>query len=217
MFTGLIEDIGTLRRRTARGDDVSLQLATAIPMAEVALGDSIAVNGVCLTVTSKDAASFTADASVETLRLSSLGKLTVGDRVHLERALQVGGRLGGHFVQGHVDGTGKLLRRAQSGRAWDLWIEIPAALRDELVPKGSIAIDGVSLTVNEVTPVGCRLTIIPHTEDQTLLLDKAVGAVVNIETDMIGKYVKRFVQGASGGERIGALLSRFGFTSDAEG
>ncbi len=215
MFTGLIEDIGTLRQRSSRGSDVSLQLETSLPMSDVRLGDSIAVNGVCLTVTSKDARSFSADVSQESLRHSALGSVRVGDRVHLERALLVGGRLGGHFVQGHVDGVGRLTRRTQVGRAWDLWVELPSAVLAELVPKGSIAVDGVSLTVNELSATAFRLTIVPHTENQTLLLERPIGASLNIETDMIGKYVRRFVQGGRE-DRMGELLTQFGFNGREE-
>lgn len=209
MFTGLIEDIGTLRKRTPHGDDVTLEIATSIPIDQVELGESIAVNGACLTVTSFGDGAFGVDASTETVRLTSLGGLKVGDRVHLERALSVSGRLGGHIVQGHVDGTGRLVRRTPSGRSWDLWVDVPEALRVELVPKGSVTVDGVSLTVNEVTATGFRLTIIPHTEERTLLIERPIGSVVNIETDILGKYVRRFLGLDEG--RVGDLLQRFGY------
>ncbi|MCB9507128.1 MAG: riboflavin synthase [Myxococcales bacterium] len=212
MFTGLIEDIGTIRARTPRGADVTLEISTqAIDVSTLALGESVAVNGVCLTVTSAAGGGFSADASVETLASSALGRLRVGDRVHLERALRLGDRLGGHIVQGHVDGTGRLARRSPAGRAWDLWIEAPAALLAELIPKGSVAVDGVSLTVNEVDGREFRLTIIPHTEDKTLLLTLPVGAAVNLETDVIGKYVRRAV-GANTPSTLRDTLARFGYT-----
>lgn len=209
MFTGLIEDIGTVRALQRRGDDVTLRVACGLPTHELTLGESIAVNGACLTVTTILPDGFTADASTETLRLTSLGGLALGDRVHLERALAIGGRLGGHLVQGHVDGTGRLVRRAALGKAWDLHIEANPSLLGELVPKGSITVDGVSLTVNDVDERSFRVTIVPHTESNTLLIDYRVGQVVNLETDIIGKYVKRFL----GGDRLGAadLLSRYGY------
>jgi riboflavin synthase len=215
MFTGLIEDIGTLTARRGSGQDVTLEIATAIPLADVAIGDSIAVNGVCLTVTSIAGERFSADASRETLDRSSLGRLREGGRVHLERALAANGRLGGHIVQGHVDGTGVLARRTAAGRAWDLWIDVPDALRVELVPKGSVTVDGVSLTVNDVTPTGFRLTIIPHTENKTLLVELPLRSVVNIETDVIGKYVRRYL-GLDQRDGMASLLQRFGFTPDKE-
>jgi riboflavin synthase len=213
MFTGLIADIGTLRRLDPRGDDVTLEIATdAIRADALVLGESVAVNGACLTVTSTTASTFTADASIETLRRTSLGSLAVGHQVHLEQALRVGDRLGGHWVQGHVDGVGSLARRSPAGRAWDLWFDVERAMCDELVPKGSVAVDGVSLTVNEVGEQTFRVTIVPHTEAKTLLLQLAVGARVNIETDVIGKYVRRFL-GSSQREGLGDLLSRFGYQS----
>lgn len=216
MFTGLIEDIGTLRSRTPHGEDVTLEIATSLPLDGCRLGDSIAVNGACLTVTAMSGDRFSVDASTETLARTSLAGLRVGDRVHLERAMAVGDRLGGHIVQGHVDGTGRLVRRTPSGRSWDLWFDVSEGVRAELVPKGSVTVDGVSLTVNEVGSTGFRVTIIPHTEARTLLIDKPVGAVVNIETDVLGKYVRRFLGlDASGG--LGELLQRFGYTAPGEG
>lgn len=216
MFTGLVEDIGTLRSRTRRGEEESLVIATKIPTAELELGESIAVNGCCLTVTEIGADSFSVDASSETMRLTSLGAVKVGGRVHLERATKVGGRLGGHIMQGHVDGVGKLERVVQDGRSWQLYIQIPAALQPEVVAKGSIAVDGVSLTVNELTPKGCRLTIIPFTGDETLLIERRVGDSLNIETDIIGKYVRHLMQ--RGGQPLEngteALLRRTGFLSE---
>lgn len=214
MFTGLIEDIGTLRARNRRGSDETLIIETAIPTAELELGESIAVNGCCLTVTTYDSDSFQVDASVETLALTSIAKLKVGDRVHLERAMKVGGRLGGHIVQGHVDGVGTVERIIDEGRAWQLYVTIPEPLRPEVVSKGSIAVDGVSLTVNELTARGCRLTIIPFTESETLLIRKAVGDPVNIETDVIGKYVRHLLKGGPAHDTTAELLARYGYLSE---
>lgn len=210
MFTGLIEDIGTVLRKTRSGVDVTLELGTNLPLEDVVLGESIAVNGCCLTVTSMSDSSFTADASSETMRLTGLGQLEAGSRVHLERALRVGDRLGGHFVQGHVDGTGRVARTSRSGRAWEIWIDMEERLLREVVPKGSITVDGVSLTVNELSDSGFRLTIVPHTETATLLTEYRPGHKVNIETDVIGKYVRRLL--GLGGDGVAEVLKQFGYT-----
>jgi len=215
VFTGLIQDIGTLARRNRRGDDVELVIRTGLDLGDVVLGESIAVNGACLTLTAKTDTTFSADASVETLARTSLGQVGVGDEVHLERALSLGDRLGGHIVQGHVDGTGTISRRTRSGRAWNITLTMEPALAEELVPKGSIAVDGVSLTVNEVYDDACGLTIIPHTEERTLIAGYPVGRIVNVETDVLGKYVRRYVAGATRGEappNLATLLDRFGYT-----
>ncbi len=210
MFTGLIEDIGTLAKKTPTRADITVEIQTSLPLSEVALGDSIAVNGACLTVTSISGSSFTADASTETMRLTALGAVKVGERVHLERALRVGDRLGGHFVQGHVDGTGRIVRSARVGRSWDIWVDIGADLLREVVPKGSITVDGVSLTVNELSASGFRLTIVPHTEEASLLAEYRPGRLVNIETDVIGKYVRRLL--GLGTDDVSDVLKRFGYT-----
>lgn len=210
MFTGLIEDIGVLRATRRRGEDVQLTVATSIPTSELTLGESIAVNGACLTVTQIGEGTFAADASVETMRLTALSELKPGSEVHLERALPLGGRLGGHLVQGHVDGVGRVARVAPLGKAWDVYIEPSAAILADLVPKGSIAVDGVSLTINTLTDTQFRLTIVPHTEHTTLLTRYAVGRRVNLETDIIGKYVKRYLGGQPSG--MDDLLSRYGYT-----
>ena len=210
MFTGLIEDVGTIVRKTRSGVDVTLEVSTNLPLDEFVLGESIAVNGVCLTVTSKPGTSFTADASSETMRLTGLGQLEAGSRIHLERALRVGDRLGGHFVQGHVDGTGRIARSSKSGRAWEVWIDMEERLLREVVPKGSITVDGVSLTVNELSDSGFRLTIVPHTATATLLTEYRPGHRVNIETDVIGKYVRHLL--GLGGDGVADVLKRFGYT-----
>lgn len=218
MFTGLVEDIGTLRSRQRQGDEERLEIATNLPTDEFVLGESIAVNGVCLTVTSITSDSFTADASSETMRVTSLGEVAIGGGVHLERAMPVDGRLGGHIVQGHVDGVGRIERIVKDGKSWQVFVEIPAEQRPEVVPKGSIAIDGVSLTVNELTPKGCRVTIIPFTGDETLLTRQRAGARVNIETDIIGKYVRHLMNfsDSSQSSSMKALLARAGYISEEE-
>lgn len=218
MFTGLVEDIGTLRSRQRHGDEERLEITTTLSTDDFTLGESIAVNGVCLTVTSITSDSFTADASSETMRVTSLGEVKIGGGVHLERAMPVDGRLGGHIVQGHVDGVGRIERIVKDGKSWQVFIEIPAPQRPEVVPKGSIAIDGVSLTVNELTPNGCRVTIIPFTGDETLLIKKRAGERVNIETDIIGKYVRHLMNFSDTPHASGmkALLERAGYISTEE-
>lgn len=218
MFTGLVEDIGTLRSRQRHGEEERLEIVTHLPTHELTLGESIAVNGCCLTVTSITADSFTADASSETMRVTSLGRVNIGEGLHLERAMPVNGRLGGHIVQGHVDGVGHIERIVQEGKSWQIFVEIPAALRPEVVTKGSIAIDGVSLTVNEITPNGCRVTIIPFTGEETLLTRLRTGSRVNIETDIIGKYVRHLMsfKGSSQPTGMHALLRRAGYITEEE-
>lgn len=217
MFTGLVEDIGILRSRTRRGEEESLVIETRIPTNELILGESIAVNGCCLTVTAFDRNTFSVDASSETMRLTSLGAVRIAEGVHLERAMKLGGRLGGHLVQGHVDGVGKIERIVRDGRSWQVYIQVPEALRPEVVAKGSITVDGISLTVNELTPTGCRLTIIPFTGDETLLTRKDPGTPINIETDVIGKYVRHLlnfgaVEAPSAPKNdTAALLRRYGY------
>jgi len=193
MFTGLIEDLGTLEELRRGGEHASVTVATALPMQELALGESIAVNGVCLTVTAFGGGRFTADVSPETLGRTNLASLTRGARVNLERALRLSDRLGGHLVSGHVDGLARLIARERQGNAWRLVFQLDAELSRMLVAKGSVAIDGISLTVNEVATERCTVMIIPHTLERTTLSVCQVGAAVNIETDLIGKYVARLL------------------------
>jgi riboflavin synthase len=218
MFTGLIEDLGTVRTLRRSGKDVRIELSTSISIREVVLGDSIAVNGVCLTATELGQDWFAADASAETLASSSLGTLRPGSKVHLERALKLGGRLDGHIVQGHVDGTGEVISNRLDGAAWQLWIRAASALVPEICAKGSIAVDGVSLTVNELNADAFRLTIVPFTTTKTRLHLYRPGDIVNIETDILGKYVRRLLlntgapsEGAAPTGGMEQLLSRFGY------
>ena len=194
MFTGLIEDIGTLQDIRTGADFASLTVATVLPMEEISLGESIAVNGVCLTVTSFGEGLFSADVSPETLRCTSLGQLSRGSRVNLERALRLSDRLGGHLVTGHVDGLARIVERSREGNAWVFRFQVDSSLCSYLVAKGSVTIDGISLTINDVTNESFSLAIIPHTLEMTTLQDRKVGDDVNVETDLIGKYVARFLQ-----------------------
>jgi riboflavin synthase len=160
---------------------------------DMAIGDSIAVDGVCLTVVKFIRGAFVADVSEETMAKSTLGRLVQGGKVNLERAVRLSDRLGGHLVTGHIDGVGRLLLRHPSGNSTVYQFQIPRALLDYVVPKGSIAIDGISLTVAQIKGESIAAAVVPHTEASTTLREKAIGAPVNVEVDMMAKYVKRFV------------------------
>lgn len=189
MFTGLIEEVGTLIAR--RGHELVIGAPMIAPT--LALGDSVAVNGICLTATSLGSDRFTADVSATTFASTTAGSWQKGRKLNLERALALGDRLGGHLVSGHVDAVGALKERRKLGEAWKLTFSMPADLAIFLVPKGSIAIDGTSLTVNEVDAEHFTVTVIPHTAEKTLLLDLAPGDPVNLEADMLAKYVQRML------------------------
>ncbi len=196
MFTGLIETLGSLRSIYRGGENCRLTVDSKLPAKNLALGESIAVNGICLTVTRFGEGFFEADVSPETLERTTLGQLPAGARVNLERALRLGDRLGGHMVTGHVDGVGTVLRREKRGNAVFFEIEAPPSLLRYLVPKGSVAVDGISLTVNGVDERLFDLAIIPHSLAQTNLQFLDGGARVNLETDILGKYVERLLKRA---------------------
>ena len=191
MFTGIIEEIGTVRRieHGAKGARLTIQAKTVLE--DTRIGDSIATNGVCLTVVSMTGDSFSADVMAESLRRSSLGTLQGGSPVNLERAMAANGRFGGHIVSGHIDGTGTIASQKREDNAVWVKIKTPAPLLRYIVEKGSIAIDGVSLTVAAVTDTDSSVSIIPHTGAQTILLGKKPGDPVNLECDVIGKYVEK--------------------------
>jgi riboflavin synthase len=188
MFTGLVEALGVLREVTQDGAGRTLTVATPFA-AELTLGESIAVNGTCLTVVAHDAEACRFEVGPESLSRTNLGELRVGDRVNLERSMRVGDRLGGHWVQGHIDGVGRLERRVPDGPWLGVWFTCPLELAAQMVPKGSIAVDGVSLTLVEVTANGFSVALIPHTLDNTTLGIKQPGDAVNLETDILAKYV----------------------------
>lgn len=212
MFTGLIEEVGTVRRleRGARG--ARLTIAAQTVLEQTAIGDSIAVNGVCLTVVTRTEDSFCADVMAETLRRSSLGSLQSGSEVNLERAMAANGRFGGHIVSGHIDGTGTVSSLRREDNAVWVTVETPSALMRYIVEKGSIAIDGVSLTVAKVSAGNFSVSVIPHTGAQTILLSKRAGDTVNLECDIIGKYVEKMLgtQSAPSGITMD-FLTRNGF------
>jgi riboflavin synthase len=192
MFTGLVETTAQVRRVDPDGDGVRLEVETPLA-AELRQGDSIAVNGVCLTAVDPDAERFRADVMAETLRRSSLGPLREGDSVNVELPLRAGDRLGGHVVQGHVDGTGTVADVRDEGFARLVTIEAEPALLKYVVEKGSIAVDGVSLTVAEVDGEGFTVSLIPETLERTTLGQAAAGRVVNLEVDVLAKYVEKLV------------------------
>jgi len=193
MFTGIIEETGTVRHVALRGNSGSIQIGAELVLAGTKPGDSIAVNGVCLTVTTMDTKGFTADVMAETLRRSNLGHLKAGDLVNLERAMPAEGRFGGHIVSGHIDGTGTIAGMEQEGNATWVYIHTSPDILALIVEKGSIAIDGISLTVAKVGSEDFAVSIIPHTSSHTTLLKKKSGDVVNLENDIVGKYVQRLL------------------------
>lgn len=195
MFTGLIEDIGRVSVWETYADAGELTFETAIPLREISLGESIAVNGCCLTVVRKARRRLTVDVSPETLKRTNLEELGAGDLVNLERSLRLSDRLGGHLVTGHVDGVGRVVRIEQDGEFTFFRFEIPGTLGRLVVPKGSIAIDGISLTVNECGNRFLAAAIIPFTLQHTNLHSRRVGDRVNLEADIIGKYVLRLTRG----------------------
>lgn len=194
MFTGIIEEVGTIRSVVKGSKSAVLTVEASRVLEGSRVGDSIAVNGVCLTVTTMTARQFTADVMAETLRRSSLGGLLRGSKVNLERAMAADGRFGGHIVSGHIDGTGTVLSLTPEDNA--VWIRIQAerGVLKYIVEKGSVAIDGISLTVADVTETDFAVSIIPHTAAETTLLSKAAGDIVNLENDVIGKYVDKLLR-----------------------
>ena len=198
MFTGIIEGLGKIKSLTRKGADAVLEIDAAIDMSDVALGDSIAVNGACLTITAKKQNIFHADVSAETLDKTTLKHLHPGEQVNLEKSLRVGGYLGGHFVLGHVDTTGRILTKTQKSGSVIFAVSVDEALARYIVEKGSVAIDGISLTINKVEKGRFYVNIIPHTAEKTTLLTKKEGDPVNIETDILGKYVEKLLQSPRG-------------------
>lgn len=201
MFTGIIEALGEIRALTPKGGDVRLYVATGkLALADVKLGDSIAVNGVCLTAVELPGDGFWADVSRETLSLTSLGGLKPGSRVNLEKALMPTSRLGGHLVSGHVDGLGEVVSRADNARAVQFRLRAPAELARYIALKGSITVDGVSLTVNAVDGAEFELTIVPHTLGETIMADYRPGRRVNLEVDLLARYLERLLLGDKAAE-----------------
>lgn len=215
MFTGIIEAIGRIEALEERGGDQRIRIdagaggvnAGALDLSQVSTGDSIAVNGVCLTVVELNPRGFAADVSRESLSLTTLGTLKAGARVNLEQALRLSTPLGGHLVSGHVDGVGTLLEVREDARSWRLQIHAPGELARYIAPKGSICVDGTSLTVNHVKGAVFDLNIVPHTLDATIIGEYRVGTRVNLEVDLIARYLERLLLGEQAAEHPGAALT----------
>ncbi len=216
MFTGIVQAIGRVQALEPRGGDVRLRLAAGrLELEGVALGDSIAVNGVCLTAVELHADGFAADVSRETLEVTTLGRLAPGSPVNLEKALTLSTPLGGHLVSGHVDGLGRVLERREDARSVRFRVQAPAELARYIAPKGSICVDGTSLTVNRVEGREFELNVVPHTLQETIMDTYAPGRELNLEVDLIARYLERLLFGERAAEAGGgvteALLARAGF------
>ncbi len=215
MFTGIIEAVGKVKRIEAVGGDSRLIVdVQSLDMSDVKLGDSIAVNGVCLTAVKFDAHSFEADVSNETVSLTTLKNLKTGSPVNLEKALLPTTRLGGHLVSGHVDGLGKVVNISNDGRSTRYTVQVPAELKRYIAVKGSICIDGTSLTVNAVNDDRFDINIVPHTQERTIIKSYKPGSEVNLEVDLVARYLESLLLHTSGESREGLnleLLSKAGF------
>jgi riboflavin synthase len=216
MFTGIVEDKGKVLKVDRRGEMKRLTLDVPFDLTEMQLGDSININGVCLTVAEKRGRALSVDLSPESIQKTTLARVKEADQVNLERALRLSDRLGGHIVTGHIDGIGIITERRIEGNSVRLKIRIPQAITPYVVQKGSIAIDGISLTVNEFREDWIRLTLIPYTLEKTTLIEKKVGDEVNVEADILGKYVEKVLnrgKGTSKGIDL-SFLKQHGFSEN---
>ncbi|MEP0174952.1 MAG: riboflavin synthase [Paraglaciecola sp.] len=196
MFTGIIEDVGVIENLTPNGEDIRLSIkAQKLDMSDVKLGDSIANNGVCLTVVALSNHGFSADVSHETIKRTGFATYQAGSKVNLEKAMQANSRFGGHIVSGHVDGLGEVISISQVGRYVEIWVQAPDELAKYLAEKGSITVDGVSLTVNQIDGAKFLLTLIPHSLQETIIGSYQVGTKVNLEVDVIARYIERLMLG----------------------
>lgn len=210
MFTGLIQDVGKIQSIEPRQGGVRLGISTQLNLGSIKIGDSISVDGVCLTVVSLAGKTFTVEVSPETLQKTTLTGARQGQRVNLETALKMSDLLGGHLVAGHVDGTGEILEVTPEGNSWRYRFRVPPEIGRYLVEKGSVTVDGISLTVAECREEEFTISVIPHTAQATTLGEKKAGDRVNLENDMIGKYVEKFVrQGETQGKKASAIDSAF--------
>mgnify|MGYP001818602971 FL=1 len=223
MFTGIIQAVGHIASLDQRGGDMRVVIhCGSLPMADVELGDSIAVSGVCLTVIEKGADSFYADVSGETLRRTMIGSLAVNDAVNLEKALTLQTRLGGHLVSGHVDGIGTVTARREDSRSVQFSVQAPDELARYIATKGSVCVDGVSLTVNAVDGAVFELNIVPHTLAETTMRDYQAGRQVTLEVDLVARYLERLLQGdaaaqpGNSGQITRELLASCGFDTSAD-
>ena len=198
MFTGIIEEIGKIKSIERHANSIKLTVSANKIMSDMHIGDSIATNGICLTVTSFDSSSYTVDVMPETMMMTNFKNLKVNDAVNLERALPANGRLGGHIVSGHIDGIGTIIRKYNDDKAIRMSLSTSPAILELIVKKGSIAIDGISLTVTDVDSTSFSVSIIEHTQGETTLTSKKIGDTVNLENDVIGKYVQKMFAGSRG-------------------
>lgn len=196
MFTGIIEELGKVRAIRKSSAGAELTITASKTMDDLKIGDSIAINGVCLTITSVDEKGFQADVMPETLKKTNLGRLVPLEKVNLERSLRLSDRVGGHLVSGHIDGLGTISRKTRDGRAIALSISAPPSVLKYIIPKGSIAVDGVSLSVVDVSNSTFTVSIIPHTAEETTLGFKGPGSKINLEVDLTGKYIEKLVGNA---------------------
>jgi riboflavin synthase len=211
MFTGIVEELGSVKTLRREAGAARLTVSASTVLEGTALGDSICVNGVCLTVVEMGKTEFSADVALETLKVTNLGELRVGQQVNLERALQLSARVGGHLVTGHVDAVGRIKEKKQEGNSWRIFIETPETALRYIIRKGSVAVDGISLTVADVDNKGFSIAMIPHTAKLTTLGFKSAGDSVNLETDIIGKYVERLLAGRVEGGLTLDVLKNAGF------
>ena len=221
MFTGLIQDLGKIQSLERRGEGVFLTVATGLTLSDMKIGDSIAVDGVCLTVVRLSNRTFTAEVSPETLDRTTLAKTSAGRPVNLEKSLRVSDFLGGHLVSGHVDGIGAVVSVLAEGNAWRYRFRVPPEIGRYLIEKGSVAVDGISLTVAEIEEPEFTVAVIPHTAQSTTLRMKKAGDPVNLEIDPIAKYVEKFLRQvgrpAAKGSRLDAgFLAQHGFMKPRE-
>ncbi len=214
MFTGIIEDKGKILRVDVRGEGKRLMFSVRPHLTDLQLGDSINVNGACLTVVEKAGERIVVDVSSETLEKTTFREMKEGDEVNLERAMRLSDRLGGHIVTGHVDAVGTLVERRGEREFVHLKIQVPKSVSKYLVPKGSIAVDGISLTVNVCDGDEIQMTVIPYTLEKTTLINKRVGDRVNLEADVLGKYVEKLMEGRESGKVTLSLLREHGFIKE---
>ncbi len=211
MFTGIIEEMGSVRTLRQSGGSARIVISASRVLEGTALGDSICVNGVCLTVVELGRAEFSADVASETLAVTTLGGLRSGSPVNLERALQLSSRIGGHLVSGHVDAVGRIREKREEGNGWRIFFTAPDAVLRYVIRKGSVAVDGISLTVADLDASGFSVAMIPHTAKLTTLGAKTAGDPVNLEADIMGKYVERLLGRHGAGGVDLELLKRTGF------
>jgi riboflavin synthase len=214
MFTGIIEDKGKILRADVRGQGRRLILRVPPHLTDLQLGDSINVNGACLTVVEKTGDSMAVDVSSETLEKTTFREVREGDEVNLELAMRLSDRLGGHIVTGHVDAVGTLVERRSEREFVHLKIQVPKSVSRYVVPKGSIAVDGISLTVNACDGDEIQMTLIPYTLEKTTLINKRVGDQVNLEADVLGKYVEKLMEGRESGKVTVSFLREHGFIEE---